>query len=196
MIQKAIITSIDYATGKIKVRIPRFEVAGVSTQFIIESTLCYEPGNYNNYQVNDVVYVGFENYELDKPIILGKLFTGIPEEASNYSYTKALKVLGSSNLSKDTKIGDLSYSDLEYSKKKVDYLLEKVTELIDTINIILPELDNIKNSSGNYQIYTTTNVNDIRDLFGLEAIETDEVEQQYVYNSNNIATEEDIKSLF
>lgn len=196
MIQKAIITSIDYSTGKTKVRIPKFEVAGVSTQFIIDATICYEPGNYNNYQVNDVVYVGFENYELNKPIILGKLFTGIPEEPSNYSFVQALKVTGSSNLSKETKIGDLSYSDLEYSKKKVDYLLEKVTELIDNINIILPELENVKNSSKDYEIYTTTNVNDIRGLFGLDAIETDEIEEQYVYNSSDIATEEDIKSLF
>jgi len=197
MIQKAIITSIDYVTGNIKVRIPIFEVAGVSTQFITDATVCHEPGNFKNYVLNDVVYVGFENYEYNKPIILGKLFTGIPEDASNYSFNKDLKVTGSTELSEDTKIGNITYSELEYSVKKIKEALDIITETTELLNVLLPSAQiGEKLNQNSLGIYTTTNVNDIRSLFGLSPIETDEVITEEFVEAENIATKEDIKGLF
>jgi hypothetical protein len=37
------------------------------------------PGIFNNLKVNDVVFIGFEENAMEKPIILGKLFTGASE---------------------------------------------------------------------------------------------------------------------
>ena len=63
--------------------------------------------------VGDKVYVGFLNEEISFPIILGKIYQGLTEEARTYAILDSLKVDGKIMLSSDIQIGELSYKDLE-----------------------------------------------------------------------------------
>ena len=76
MIVKGIIKSIDYQGNTCVVRIPLFETASGDKNVEITATFATLPGIYNGYKENDVVFVGFENNVIDKPIVLGKLYLG------------------------------------------------------------------------------------------------------------------------
>ena len=101
--------------NKATVRVPVFEYAGRDMPYNIESIISYQPGNLNSYKVGDVVIVGFENSHYGKGIILGKLYQGLTETQDSprtFSYNDSLTVTGTTNLSEDTTIGKISYSDL------------------------------------------------------------------------------------
>jgi hypothetical protein len=107
-------------TGKIvainaavyQVRLPIFESAGINKQCIVNCTLCYNPGNLNAYIINDLVYVGFVNNELSKPVILGKIYEGLENKATNFSYSSSLEVTEKAILPSDTTIGTISTKDI------------------------------------------------------------------------------------
>jgi hypothetical protein len=46
----------------------------------MEATFSTQPGSYNGYAEEDVVFVDFENGQLNNPIIIGKLFLGANNE--------------------------------------------------------------------------------------------------------------------
>jgi hypothetical protein len=76
VITKGLITSINRAGNRCIVRLPLFETASSTMPVQIEALVSITPGMYNNLFVNDVVFVAFEENALEKPIILGKLYTG------------------------------------------------------------------------------------------------------------------------
>lgn len=80
MITKAIIKSINGARNKCMVRVPLFETADSSGPVVVEALVNIPPGIFNNLFVGDVVFIGFEENALEKPIILGKLFKGMGYE--------------------------------------------------------------------------------------------------------------------
>lgn len=121
MITIGIIVNIKYEEAKAIVRLPVFEVPGSTNKQTVEASICYTPGNLNGYKKDDVVYVGFENNQIEKPIILGKLYTG-EEEASNYSKSNSLEVTGNVKLPSNTNIGDISYNDLKRVVREIDSL--------------------------------------------------------------------------
>lgn len=78
MIQKGIIESI-ISEYEYKVRIPRYDKlittpGGVSTKDLSSAIVCSVPGAKVSFAEGDVVLVGFENDELNKPVILGVLY--------------------------------------------------------------------------------------------------------------------------
>lgn len=73
MLTKGIIESVDFLSNTSTVRLPIFEgTSGVPV--MLPATISIVPGLYNAYKQGDVVFVGFENNALNKPVILGKLF--------------------------------------------------------------------------------------------------------------------------
>jgi hypothetical protein len=76
LITKAVVMSINGAGNRCKVRMPLFESAASSAPAIAEALVNIPPGIYSNLKVGDVVFVSFEENAIEKPIILGKLFTG------------------------------------------------------------------------------------------------------------------------
>lgn len=74
MLTKAIIQTVDYSTNRCVVRIPLFESSASSDPIIAEALISTAPGLVNSYFAGDIVFIGFEENKINKPVILGKLF--------------------------------------------------------------------------------------------------------------------------
>jgi hypothetical protein len=74
MITKGIVQRVDRRGNQFIVRIPLFESASTVNPVSLKAYQCIVPGLYNNLYVGDIVYVGFEENAMEKPIILGKFF--------------------------------------------------------------------------------------------------------------------------
>jgi hypothetical protein len=102
----------------------------------IEALVSITPGMFNNLFINDVVFVAFEENALEKPIIIGKLYTGASNENNTHGGAGILDTLvvrssGSIPAATTTFVfqGDTKneYSNLKTPKKMADYIkwLEK-----------------------------------------------------------------------
>ncbi len=135
MLTKAIIQSIDYTKNMCRVRIPLFENASRNVNIIeADAQLNIVPGIYNSYKTGDIVFIGFEENKMEKPVILGKLFVSVSSEAGSYRGNlsgNSLSVTDSAQLPHSTvfnydKIpqnGTL-YKNLNTPKKLADSILD------------------------------------------------------------------------
>ena len=82
MITKAVIQSINLPRNRCKVRMPLFETASSTKPVEATAIISITPGIYNNLNVGDIVLVAFEENALEKPIIIGKLFTNASNEGA------------------------------------------------------------------------------------------------------------------
>lgn len=138
MITKAIVQSINAAGNRCIVRIPLFETASSSGPVLAEALVNIAPGMFNNLEVNDIVFVAFEENAIEKPIILGKLFRGANIEGNirgGGGVLDTLKVRTSAAIPAATLYTfpteiQSNYKDLNTPKKTADYIkwLEKLTK--------------------------------------------------------------------
>lgn len=114
MIQKGIIEKLYPEENSALVRIPMYETSqGERALFTcIIKTL---PGIVNGYVESDVVFVDFENDDLDYPVIVGKLYLGASKEINSKTSINAdnLTVNGSAKFSEDFSISDINYKDIK-----------------------------------------------------------------------------------
>lgn len=89
---------------------------------IVSATAIVFPGAENVYNVNDVVYVGFEDDLADRPIILGKLYKGkeAKESITTTLTVKSAEVTEVTKLSGSTTIDNIDLSDVS---KKLNWIL-------------------------------------------------------------------------
>jgi uncharacterized protein involved in type VI secretion and phage assembly len=80
MLTKGEIQSIDFTNNSCIIRLPIFETVGNGSRAIATAYFAITPGIFNSYKIGDVVIVGFDRDMIDKPYILGKLYTGLKEE--------------------------------------------------------------------------------------------------------------------
>lgn len=109
------------------VRIPRFNKSNSSVYAskdtnLYTATICYLPGIIPYYDINDVVFIAYENGESSSPVILGKLFR--PDDNSN-----SISII-------DTEQDNLSSSNLNQT---FDSVLEQ-------IDLIKEDIANLKNN--------------------------------------------------
>ena len=97
--------------NKFKVNIPLMS-DNVSDEAIFDALLCSTSGNYNDYKVGDCVFVDFEDDKYNTAIIMGKLYTEVPEENEAYGLFNELKVTGNATLPANTMIGPYSAQDI------------------------------------------------------------------------------------
>ena len=96
MVTKGVIISKIEGTNKFNVRVPIFENVGNSSVLddpkspAYAAAVCYTPGMLENYLPGDIVYITFENNELDNLIIIGKLYQG--EDVGNVGFAKIDKL--------------------------------------------------------------------------------------------------------
>lgn len=110
MITKAIITELPNNNNLFKVWIPVFD-KNLDNKYISEAVLCYNTSDLSAYNLNDVVYVGFEDNYLSKPIILGRLFI-TKDDVLRELDCERLKVNTQATLPMDTKVGNTSLGDI------------------------------------------------------------------------------------
>lgn len=110
---KAIILGKVANSNKYTIRVPYFESAGGSKS-IFEATLCTNPSTKEEYKEGDVVFVAFEDGEIEKAVILGGLsLLGNLNEPRGHVCSEALTVTGSAILPANTMIGDFALPDLQ-----------------------------------------------------------------------------------
>lgn len=140
MITKAFIIEKQLDTNKFFIRIPIFEKPGISSNesklnsTIFLATLSHEPTSFDSYNVGDCVFVGFENNDLGKPVILGKLFLNKENERSIGALSSSsLVVKDKAVLPTDTTIGDTSLSNILNFFSAVNDTINKKDLFVDTI---------------------------------------------------------------
>jgi len=139
MITRAIIAKLpEEGSNKYLVEIPLFE-DNTNTSAYMEAMLCNQSHEYELYDINDVVYIGFEGETLNYPVILGKMYTSKPtdEERKKYEYkfphhiVSNLEVTGVAKLPRDTMIGEYGVEDFfklynkmsDSSISAIDYII-------------------------------------------------------------------------
>ena len=177
MIQKAIVESIEN-NYQVKVRIPKYNKMandGFSYNDLSTSIICSSPGTLVSYSVGDIVLVGFENNEIDKPVILGLLYTennrgdsiDFPElsEALN-SVTSSVQKLEKANsyihirYSNDNGVTFTSlydYSDEKYDLETNKYYASNIVCNPESSFIIWNIVDNYGKNAVD-KVYLSTNV--------------------------------------
>lgn len=145
MITKAIIESIH--SNKIIVRIPTINksslaVGANNTSELDAAPICTLPGISPKYQVGDVVYVSFEDDDLGKPVIIGRLNTNSSSSVSDINI-HSLKVSIDADLPKSSIIGDINSNELsklsgienniQRELKHLQSKLEEINKVIENI---------------------------------------------------------------
>ena len=127
MIQKGIVKELLLNENRVLVRIPMYESPG-NGEAIFDCMVSNQPGIINGYTVGDVVFVDFENNDLDDPVVVGNLYRGLNEMKSKSGFVgDSINVAGSSKFSTDFQVGEITYKDL--------LALKKALPLIDEIKV-------------------------------------------------------------
>ena len=116
----------------IKVRIPLLHNASNSTthtdtENLAAATICATPRCDFNVQVGDVVYVGFENEDYSKPVILGYLYgANVGKITPVQQSLQSIDIEGITKLSAATYIGNIGPDNIK--------ILATLQEQLDDIN--------------------------------------------------------------
>ena len=165
MITKAIVQSINPPANRCIVRMPLFETASNPNPVEAEALVNIAPGLFNNLEVGDIVFIVFEENEIHKPIIIGKLFRGSEIESKirgGGGLLDTLKVRSAATLPASTLYifpegSQQNYEDFETPKKMADYLKAQLADirvqLADIRWHIRPE--NIRVDDGDLDAETT-----------------------------------------
>lgn len=137
MITKGIVEEID--NYLVKVRLPVFDkIAGAKnatlTQDLSDATICCQPNSKYQVSVGDVVFVGFEDNDISKPIILGQLYRDVDSNTFMSLVLSGLETKSTTTLSKDTTIGEVKSSEIECLKNVKTNIQQQLNELIDRVN--------------------------------------------------------------
>lgn len=130
MITKAIVQAINREGNRCIVRVPLFESASSSTPIELEALFNITPGMFNNIFIGDIVFIGFEENAMEKPVILGKLYKGASKEnntTGGAAIIDTLRVntaaaLPSSTIFNFPEATKNEYKDLKTPKKMADYI--------------------------------------------------------------------------
>ena len=145
MITKAIIESkIDQFSYKVRIPIfDRINDAPEHTSFndLCIATVCSNKGINNTINVNDVVFVSFEDDTASQPIILGHLYRqDLLLDSQTSINCSNLIVKEDASLPLSTKIFDI---ELYTYLQKINTLEESNTALIEQIKLLQQEIDNL-----------------------------------------------------
>lgn len=132
MITKAYIINKEQNSNKYYVRIPMFEKPGINSENSnlsrthFSATLAHEPTIFDAYNIGDCVFVGFENNELNRPVILGKLYKNNDKEVRGSLDAHALFIQDRAVLPKNTTIGGINWQQVQQLFAEVDYINAKI----------------------------------------------------------------------
>ena len=110
MVTKAIILNRVINTNNYLVRIPFLDAAGMPTERRL-ATLSSNPAIKEEYKIDDVVYVSFEEHKANKVVIIGKLYLG-ESEPRGHANLESLVVSNNVSLPDSTTVGGVKMSQL------------------------------------------------------------------------------------
>ena len=125
------------------VRLPVYNGVSIGTNFTPKenlnvATLCTLPNTHPNLQIGDVVFVGFEDNDMGKPVILGCLYRETLSDSYASITLNSLEVIVDSHLSADTSIGNTTSFDIQNLsntrdnlQSQIDILKEEIEKLRD-----------------------------------------------------------------
>lgn len=202
MVTKAYIINKEQDSNKYIVRIPIFEKPGMTSdtsnlsRTLFSATLAHEPSVLDVYSSGDCVFVGFENNELNRPVILGKLYTKDENQDSmGLSNNKVLIVSDKASLPADTTIGSVNFKNLSNFFASINDTITKKDIFVDSIQFKTANEDAGKvffnDEEGTLQITLSPNVTM---AVGVDSVlkvyndtDTPFVDGQIVYMSGNIS---------
>ena len=135
MIYKGIVENV---SGKqVKVRIPKLHksvnaIGSTAIGQLSDACICSFPGVTINLQINDIVFVDFEDTLNEAPVIIGTLANFDTTSRCNMSMND-LKANITARLPKDTQIGDITYAHLDKLTGITSNIQSKFTELVRLI---------------------------------------------------------------
>ena len=135
MITKAIIEQ-KLDEFQYKVRIPIFDRTSDSTYFTDTAELAIAvasvpKGITNTLEVNDIVFVGFEDNNIANPVILGQLYNEkLLKQHNLHIQARSIDIEESANLPISTTLSDISlYDYITKLKEQVDVLESQIKQL-------------------------------------------------------------------
>lgn len=132
MITKGIVEEIN--NYSVKVRMPTYDAIegakeATENKDLSYATICTLPNASNLVNKGDIVFVGFEDNDLGKPIILGHLFKQNKSDTYIDLDLRKLNVWSSTSLTKDTSIGDVKSTEIAYLKGLKSNIQEQINNL-------------------------------------------------------------------
>lgn len=140
MITKAIIDTV-LNNNTALIRIPFINKSESSASATLQknlytATICALPNSKMNYQPGDVVFVGFENHDGSKPVILGQLSREEQTRQCAEIKVDSLKVNVDTYLSSNTTIGEVNSKEIACLKGanrnlqfQIDILEQRIAKL-------------------------------------------------------------------
>lgn len=161
MIYKGIVEAVSGAQAT--VRIPTLDksasaVGATQAGQLSDACICTFPGISVQLQVNDIVFVEFEDTINQAPVIIGTLFGYNTTSRCNIS-SNELHTAVRCTLPKDTQIGDITYSQLEKLINTENNLQDIIRALKDDITKLKQQVNHLigENSTLKYQIENLNN---------------------------------------
>lgn len=150
MITKGIVESI-VDKYSIKVRLPIFDKAkdtknATPTQDLNNATICTLPNSEGQLSEGDIVFVGFEDNDTSKPIILGQLYRDIDQQTLMSLTLGALTTTSTTNLNKLTTIGDVKSNEIECLVGIKSNIQQQLNEIISRIDEITKQMNGGNNN--------------------------------------------------
>ena len=133
------------------------------TDELAEAVACIFAGSFPHYQINDVVFVAFEDNDTGKPIILGLLYRENMPLTSNDIIADSVNVNVSTKLPEDTTIGEVTgteISQLSGITDNIQWQIDKVASSVQDSSAIRTAVNELSRSSGWIDI-TRKNYNNV-----------------------------------
>lgn len=124
-----------------KVRLPIFNkskdaIGATPLDELSEAIICTLPNSVLGLQVGDIVIVGFEDNNINKPIVLGYLSAEDITTSGADLQVNSLKVKLDTHLSEDTSIGEITSDELKALlnvKSNIQWQLDVLNQKVDNI---------------------------------------------------------------
>ena len=162
MITKAIVEEI-LTPSQIRVRIPTLNAVqgakqSTPTDELSIATICTLPNAKNLVSTGDIVYVGFEDNDLSKPVILGHLLRTPNSDLFDGTLPdlqiRSLDVQYNTSLPTTTTIGGVSSNEIQYLRGVKNSLQQQIDDL-------QKQIDDIKESAVSVEALTNQEIDDI-----------------------------------
>lgn len=144
MITKGIVEDI-IDTYQVRVRLPIFDKVdgaknATKNEDLSIGTVCCLPNSSYQVNVGDVVFVGFEDNDISKPIILGQLYRDVDSNTLMSLVLGTLETKTSTVLSKNTTIGDVSANEIKCLSGIKTNIQQQLNSIIEDISKIKEKL--------------------------------------------------------